>query len=231
VPIVKVSVIIPVYNGSKYLATTLETVLGQSYPLHEIIVIDDGSTDSSPAILRGYGERLRVTRQSNQGVAAARNVGLQQVSGDLVAFIDQDDLWPIDRTRILVEALQADPTAQVAAGLVEILYERTRPVTPLDNFGTAIREFYLGSLLIKKEVFDILGSFHTGVGYADDVDFMMRRREAKIPTVYVDQITLQYRLHEENTSGDRNMTNRHLMAALRESLQRRRKAGGQLPDA
>jgi glycosyltransferase involved in cell wall biosynthesis len=227
----KVSVIIPVYNGSKYLATTLETVLAQSYPLHEIIVIDDGSTDSSLAILSGYGERLRVTRHSNRGIAATRNVGLQQVSGELVTFIDQDDLWPTDRTRILVDALQADPTAQVAAGQVEILYERARPVSPLDNFGTAVREFYVGSLLIRKEVFDTVGPFHTGLGYADDVDFMMRRREAKIPTVYVDQVTLRYRLHEENTSGDRGVTNRHLMAALRESLQRRRKAGGQLPDA
>ena len=226
----KVSVIIPVYNGSKYLATTLDTVLAQSYPLHEIIVIDDGSTDSSPAILSGYGERLRVTRQSNRGIAATRNIGLQQASGELITFIDQDDLWPVDRTKVLVEALQADPTAQVAAGLVEILYERSRPVSPLDNFGTAVREFYLGSLLIRKEVFDILGPLHTGLGYADDVDFMMRRREAKIATVYVDHVTLRYRLHEENTSGDRNVTNRHLMAALRESLQRRRKAGGQPPN-
>ncbi|HKP24727.1 MAG TPA: glycosyltransferase family A protein [Dongiaceae bacterium] len=227
----KVSVIIPVYNGSKYLAATLETVLGQSYPLHEIIVIDDGSTDSSPSILSGYGERLRVTRQSNRGVAATRNVGLQQASGELITFIDQDDLWPVDRTKILVEALQADPKAQVATGLVDILYERARPASPLDNFSTTMREYFVGSLLIRKEVFDILGPFHTGIGYADDVDFMMRRREANIATVYVDQVTLKYRLHEENTSGDRDVTNRHLMAALRESLQRRRKAGGQPPNA
>jgi len=225
VPIVKVSVIIPVYNGSKYLAATLETVLGQSYPLHEIIVIDDGSTDSSPAILGGYGDRLRVTRQSNQGVAATRNVGLQQASGELITFIDQDDLWPVDRTKVLVEALQADPTAQVAVGQVEILYERARPPNPRDNFDTVVREFYLGSLLVRKELFDILGPFHTGIGYADDVDFMIRRREAKIPTVYVDHVTLRYRLHEENTSGDRTETNRLLMGALRESLHRRRKAG------
>jgi glycosyltransferase involved in cell wall biosynthesis len=228
---VKVSVIIPVYNGSKYLATTLETVLGQTYPLHEIIVIDDGSTDSSPAILSGYGERLRLTRQSNRGVAEARNAGLRQATGDLIAFIDQDDLWPADRTRILVEALQANPTALVAAGQVEVLYERARPPSPFENFGTGIREFYVGSLMIKKEVFDILGPLHTGIGYADDVDFMMRRREAKIATVYVDQVTLRYRMHEENTSGDRDLTIQHLMAALRESLHRRRKAGGQPPNA
>jgi glycosyltransferase involved in cell wall biosynthesis len=227
----KVSVIIPIYNGSKYLATTLETVLAQSYPLHEIIVIDDGSTDSSPAILSSYGGRLRVTRQSNRGIAATRNIGLQQTSGELITFIDQDDLWPLDRTKVLVEALQADPTAQVAAGQVEMLYERARPPHPLDNFDTTFREFFVGSLLVRKELFNILGPFQTGLGYADDVDFMIRRREAKTPTVYVDHVTLRYRLHEENTSRDHSETNRHLMAALRASLHRRRKAGGQPPNA
>ena len=67
----KVSVIIPVYNGSKYLAATLETVLAQSYPLHEIIVIDDGSTDSSPDMLKSYGDRLRVSIEGDSGAVLA----------------------------------------------------------------------------------------------------------------------------------------------------------------
>jgi glycosyltransferase involved in cell wall biosynthesis len=226
----KASVIIPVYNGSRYLATTLESVLAQTYPLHEIIVIDDGSTDSSPDILRSCGDRLRVTRQGNRGVAAARNVGLQQVTGDVINFIDQDDLWPAGRTETLVGALQSDPDALLAAGQVEILYERSRPPNPLDNFGTAVREFYLGSLCIRKQVFELLGPLHTGIGYADDVDFFMRRREANIKTIYVDDVTLQYRLHEGNTSFNRSVTNAHLMAALRESLQRRRKEEGKPRD-
>ena len=219
----KVSVIIPVYNGSKYLAATLESVLAQTYALHEIIVIDDGSTDSSPEILQFYGDRLRVIRQPNQGVAVARNAGLKHASGDLISLIDQDDLWPADRTRVMVEALQGAPDAQLAAGLVDILYERSRPPSPLDNFGVGLREFYVGSLCIRRGLFDLLGIFHTGIGYADDVDFMMRRREAKVKTVYVDKITLRYRLHEGNTSQNRVATNSHLMSALRESLKRRRK--------
>lgn len=226
----KASVIIPVYNGSQYLATTLDSVLAQTYPLHEIIVIDDGSTDSSPEILRSYGDRLRVTRQDNRGIAPTRNLGLQLATGDVINFIDQDDLWPAGRTEALVKALQSDPEAQIAVGQVEILYERSRPLSPLDNFGTAIREFYLGSLCIRKEVFEVVGPFHTGLGYADDVDFLMRRREAKIRAVYIDDIALRYRLHESNTSFDRKKTNSYLMAALRESLQRRRKDGGKQGD-
>ena len=226
----KASVIIPVYNGSQYLATTLESVLAQTYPLHEIIVIDDGSTNSSPDILRSYGERLRVTRQDNQGVAVARNVGLLQVTGDVINFIDQDDLWPAGRTAALVNALQSNPDALVAAGQVEILYERSRPPESSGQFRNGLARILWGSLCIRKQVFDLLGPLHTGLGYADDVDFMMRRREANIKTVYVDDVTLQYRLHEGNTSFNRSVTNAHLMAALRESLQRRRKEEGKQRD-
>ena len=226
----KVSTIIPVYNGAKYLAATLESALAQTRPVDEFIVIDDGSTDSSPEILKSYGDRLTVIRQHNQGVAAARNVGLRHATGELITFLDQDDLWPADRTQLLVDVLQATPGALVAAGLVEILYERPNPPTPLDNFGIAHREFYVGSLCARKQLFDLLGPFHTGLGYADDLDFMLRRREAKIKTAYLDDVTLQYRLHDSNTSINRNVTNAHFMAALRESLRRRRKEEGKQRD-
>jgi glycosyltransferase involved in cell wall biosynthesis len=222
----KVSAIIPVYNGSRYLAATLDSVLAQTYPLHEIIVIDDGSTDDSPAILRSYGDRLRVTRQENQGVAVARNAGLRQASGDVITFIDQDDLWPPRRTEIMVDALRSNPEALVAIGQVEVLYERSQPPSNLDLFGTTLREFLVGSLCARKTLFDLIGPFNTGVGYADDTDFYMRRREAEIETVYVDDITLQYRLHESNTSADRSATQDHLLSALRASLRRRRKEEG-----
>jgi glycosyltransferase involved in cell wall biosynthesis len=219
---VKVSVIIPVYNGSRYLATTLESVFAQSYPLHEIIVIDDGSTDSSPEILRSCGDRLLVFRQHNQGVAAARNAGLRRATGEFITFIDQDDLWPTGRTEVLVSALRSSPDALAAVGQVEVLFEREGGPNPFDNTGIAVREFYVGSLCVRREIFDLLGPFHTGLGYADDVDFFMRRREAKIKTVYVPEVTLQYRVHNTNTSADRNTTAFNLMGALRESLHRRR---------
>lgn len=219
----KVSVIIPVYNGSRYLAATLDSVLAQTYPLHEIIVIDDGSTDDSPTILRSYGDRLSVTRQANQGVAAARNAGLRHASGDVITFIDQDDLWPARRTEALIDALRANPDALVATGPVEMLYERSQPPSPASNLETTLREFLVGSLCIRKEVFDLLGPFNTGLGYADDTDFLLRRREANIKTVYIEDVALQYRVHESNTSSDRELTNSYFIGALRESLRRRRK--------
>lgn len=223
-----VSVIIPVYNGSRYLAATLDSVLAQTHPLHEIIVIDDGSTDSSAEILQSYGDRLQVVRQGNQGVAAARNVGLARATGEFITFIDQDDLWPADRTRILVDALRARPEAALAAGKVEFLYQRPEPPDPTENLGTQHREWLLGSLCVRADLFRELGPFNVNVGYGDDTDFMLRRAERKVVTGYLQEITLIYRMHESNTSIDRAVTMHHFMATLRESLIRRRRHANKL---
>src|SRR5262245_6496134 len=89
----KVSVAIPTYNSARFIQTTLKSVLSQSVAPNEILVVDDGSTDETVAILSSYGSSIRVIRQSNQGVAAARNALARHVNGDLVAFLDHDDLW------------------------------------------------------------------------------------------------------------------------------------------
>src|SRR5262249_23296673 len=87
-----VSVIVPVYNGEKYLRFALESVVGQKHRPLEIIVVDDGSTDSSAAIAKGFTE-VRYLHQANAGVASARNTGLKAATGAFIAFLDQDDLW------------------------------------------------------------------------------------------------------------------------------------------
>lgn len=91
-----VSIVIPAHNAERYLATTLESALGQTYTEREIIVIDDGSTDSTPALLQGYGTRIRVAQQKNSGQAAARNHGARLAQGDLLLFLDSDDLLDTD---------------------------------------------------------------------------------------------------------------------------------------
>jgi len=88
------SVIVPLYNGERFLSATLDAILGQSLPAADIIVIDDGSTDGGPAIARGYGDRITLlSLDGNSGVQAARNAGIGVASGEWIAFCDQDDLW------------------------------------------------------------------------------------------------------------------------------------------
>lgn len=88
-----VSVVIPCYNGAKYLRETLDSVLAQTYQVLEVLVIDDGSTDDSAAIAESYGPPIRMIRQPNQGESIARNRGIEEAKGDWIAFLDADDLW------------------------------------------------------------------------------------------------------------------------------------------
>lgn len=88
-----VSVVIPAYNAATFLRETVDSVLGQTYPRVECVVVDDGSTDETAEVVSGYGDRVRYVRQDNQGVSSARNNGIRRVSGSLVAFLDSDDIW------------------------------------------------------------------------------------------------------------------------------------------
>jgi glycosyltransferase involved in cell wall biosynthesis len=93
----KVSVIIPAYNAEAYIAETLASVFSQTYNNYEIIVVDDGSTDKTWQILRSYGDRIKALTKPNGGPASARNLAIKQARGELIAFLDSDDLWVEDK--------------------------------------------------------------------------------------------------------------------------------------
>jgi len=92
-----VSVIIPVYNAEAYIAESISSIIRQTYPIKEIIVVDDGSTDNTAGIARAFGDPVIVIQQPNAGVSIARNVGVGNSTGELVAFMDADDLWESDK--------------------------------------------------------------------------------------------------------------------------------------
>jgi glycosyltransferase involved in cell wall biosynthesis len=104
-----VSCIVPVFNGERYLAEALDSVLGQTYRALEVIVVDDGSTDGTPAVVRTFGARVRCVTQPNAGLAAARNRGLAAATAELVAFLDADDLWLPEKIACQMERFRAHP--------------------------------------------------------------------------------------------------------------------------
>lgn len=110
------SVIVPAYNSAATLARAVDSVIVQSYPAHEIIVVDDGSTDATAEVARGYGEAVRLLQQANAGVAAARNAGARAATGDWLAFLDADDWYVPDRLRLHADWIDEHPALDFLTG-------------------------------------------------------------------------------------------------------------------
>jgi glycosyltransferase involved in cell wall biosynthesis len=120
--LIRSSVIIPVYNGATTIGEAINSVLSQDVDDCEIVVVDDGSTDSTPSILARYQEAVKVIRQGNAGAAAARNAGVRAASGEYLAFLDADDVWLPTRLRKTVAALEGNPQAVLSFSDFVIVY-------------------------------------------------------------------------------------------------------------
>ena len=116
----RISVIIPTYNSAVFLPEAVESVLSQTFLPQEVIVVDDGSTDNTEDVLEPFRRRIHYIRQENQGPAVARNRGIAEAKGDLIAFLDADDVWVPEKTEIQVKVLRENPRI----GLVHSYFDR-----------------------------------------------------------------------------------------------------------
>ena len=127
----RTSVIIPVRNGERFIAEAVDSVLQQIAPADEIIVVDDASTDGTRLLLAGIQDRrIQAMDGSGRGVSSARNIGLAAATGEFVAFLDHDDLWPARRHAVLLQALQADIKMDCAIGRIRLRVEQDAIVLP-----------------------------------------------------------------------------------------------------
>jgi hypothetical protein len=128
----RVSVVVPAYNLARFLGRAIDSALAQDWPAEalEVIVVDDGSTDETPQVLAGYGERIRVIRQPNGGLVRAVDSGLGAVTGDYVALLDADDEWPTDRLSRHVSFLEAHPEVGLVHGDMTIIDDDGAVLSP-----------------------------------------------------------------------------------------------------
>jgi glycosyltransferase involved in cell wall biosynthesis len=219
----RISCIIPIFNAENFLVESLESILSQQWPLYEVIAVNDGSTDRSAEMLKKYANVITIIEQRRHGIAAARNTGLRHASGDVIAFQDADDVWPQSRLKSLAQSLNVDPHVDCVAGLVQIRDER--PVKPRfkEDLRTSHRLFLLGSLLIRRSVFDRVGPFNEKLKVVEDTEFIMRARQRGVLFRLIDIVSLIYRLHADNISKDVDMIQSNTLDALHViSLNRRR---------
>lgn len=186
----KISAIIPAFNAQKTIARALQSVLSQTRPADEVIVVDDGSTDNTADVIRSFGDAVRLIGQNNAGVSAARNAGIRAASGDWIAFLDADDEWLPEKVNLQIEHLQRHP--ELVWTFSNMLWDCGEPgkfvsshptkKTDLcekifdDYFQAYIEDLFVSTItvMLKKSVFDTVGYFEPGMKRAQDNDLWYR---------------------------------------------------------
>ncbi|SNS73202.1 Glycosyltransferase involved in cell wall bisynthesis [Noviherbaspirillum humi] len=217
-----VSVVIPVYNGAPFIAFAVESVLAQRYQPEEIIVVNDGSVDGTLQVLERFGSRIKVISIPNGGVSNARNVGIHASTGELIAFLDADDIWDPDKLRLQVQALQAFPTAGLCCcdfmtynwsmhaktnhfGLFsgDPAFQLDRPFAA-DAFGILIRYNFVGTastVVVRKALLDQVGLFDVSYRQAEDYDLWLRcALHAEV--ISLSKVLVDKRAHDRNLTND-----------------------------
>lgn len=204
-----VSVVIPVYNGERFLKESLESVFAQTCHDYEVVCVDDGSTDGSCSLLEQYGARVRVIQQENAGQSAARNAGARQATGAFVAFLDQDDLWYPSKLAQQVAVLNAE--ADVA--LVHCNYDRIDGDGRVLVAGAALAErasdlasplgrligevlVFPSAMMVRRDVFQRVGGFDPELRGFEDFDLIARLKQQG-RFVLLNESGMAYRLHAE----------------------------------
>jgi glycosyltransferase involved in cell wall biosynthesis len=204
-----VSVIIPTYNHSKFIPETLDSVFRQTFSDFEVLVINDGSKDDTHTVLArlAHHESLRYIEQPNMGQGAARNRGLKESSGVFIAFLDDDDLWPVDKLAWQVEYLQNAPRAIAVAGEVQAFgrssacwrFRQDQCVAQFGEIASRGLVLFPGQALIRATRLRELGGLDADVPGADDWDLWLRlTRSGEVHLVK--RTALFYRRHEANAT-------------------------------
>lgn len=217
-----VSVIIPVYNGEQFLKQAIANIQKQNYHPLEIIVVDDGSTDKTAAIAAEYKEYIRYFYQPNQGPAAARNLGIKQAKGNVIAFLDVDDLWPDNKLTLQTNCLLSHPSVDIVKGFTQVrkkVEQEDGSEKYLDN-RAPYHLSVVGSALYRKSVFERVGLFNEKLIYGEDMDWFLRAWEQRIEQLLIDEVTLFYHKHDSNMTEGKNLVQLGLVRIYHQHLQR-----------
>lgn len=196
----RVSVIIPVYNGAATIARAIDSALGQDFDGYEVIVVNDGSTDDTGRILESYGTRIQIVNQRNRGLPAARNAGVKPSRGEYLAFLDDDDIWLPDKLSKTCTALDENPEAALSFSDSRFVDERGNEIL-VTSIGRAptLSEMLSGlwpilpsTVVMRRSVFDRCDGFEERLRWLEDTFMWLRVRE-EAEFVYVAEPLVIYR--------------------------------------
>jgi glycosyltransferase involved in cell wall biosynthesis len=231
-----VSVIIPTYNYARFVHRAIDSVLAQTYPDLECVVVDDGSTDETPQVLARYGSRIRVIRKEKQGPGIARNTGIRAARGEYVAFLDSDDYWRANKLSRQVPVIEAEPSLG-AVGCANELVDGNgvhvanvvfpSPSTPVDLAAqlraVAVRKLWVGSscsgALIPKRVLEEVGLFDETLAAAEDWDLWLKIA-ARYPIRNIPEVLVSISTHGTGFARDADKVERNQWKVYEAALSR-----------
>ena len=225
-----ISCIIPVFNGERFLGEAIESILAQSYPKLEILVVDDGSTDQSRAVAEAFGQRVRCVSQENAGPSAAKNRGIVESTGEYVAFLDADDVWEPEKLKLQMGLFAQRPDLDIAVSLVQNFWDdevRHEEARFRDHrISRPLPGFSAGTLLTPRTVFNRIGPFDPGLAHGEAVEWFARARAAGLTMEMIPRPLLRRRMHAGNRSRVMQGASRDEFVELVKALLDRRRSRG-----
>jgi glycosyltransferase involved in cell wall biosynthesis len=215
-----VSVVMAAWNAERFLGEALRSVLVQTAPPAEIVVVDDGSSDGTATLAESLDRRVRVVRRAHEGAGAARNAGLAEASGAYIAFLDADDMWLPRKLERQVAVLDSDSSVEAVFCLVDEFHdfgEGSPAVRPPRRKAAAM---LAGAALLRRDVVDRLGPFPT-VLLGDWVRWWARARAVGVREHVVSEVLFRRRIHGGNNSVRRQDGGATYLAIARDHLHAR----------
>ena len=201
-----ISAIITAYNSEKYVCDAVKSVLKQTYPVNEIIVIDDGSIDDTGQVLKKFASQVRYIYKQNGGPGSARNEGINAAKGDLIAFLDADDLWKCEKIKKQINIFNSYSEIGMVTSIMEIINKDGIPsgrMKPQNEPGESLEDILIrgaglpSTFLIKKEIFKDVGLFSEDKKMYEDWDMILRIAE-RHKVININDSLAYYRDHPEN---------------------------------
>ena len=231
-----VSCIVPVFNGERYLAEALESIFAQTYRPIEVVVVDDGSADATPDILRGFGDRIVARRQENSGPAAARNNGIRASRGSFLAFLDADDLWAPEKLERQMQCFAARPEADCCVTglrnfwIDELEEERSRFAE--HRISQQVTAYLASTLLARRRLFDTAGLFDETLLFAHSTEWFTRVKARGCLCEVLPEVLYHRRMHLTNRSRQFSQASREeFLRLVKDNLDRKRQLQSDQPKA
>ncbi len=222
VPDMSVSVIVPTRDGARFIAETIQSIAAQTVKPLEIVLVDDGSTDGTAGIALGVSPLVKVVAARGLGPAGARNAGILAASGNLLAFLDHDDLWVPGKLGMQTELLSVEPNIDICLGKLRSF--RDGPFrSERDWLGAAVPGYLTITMMVRRDCFARAGLLDATRPFSDSAEWLLRAEDAGLRVKMIDEVLTLHRVHDRNYSrvnGD--MSRAEFLQLARQRIERAR---------